>query len=44
MLIDLPIGVYFRKFLDEVTEAYAADEGAEIDAKMISDALSDYSL
>jgi hypothetical protein len=44
VLIDLPIGVYFRKFLDEVTAAAAADEGTEIDCKFISDAMGDYSL
>lgn len=44
VLIDLPIGQYFRKFLDEVTAAASADEGTEIDTKFISEAMADYSL
>jgi len=44
VLIDLPIGSYFRKFLDEVTAAAQADEGNEIDTKFISEAMADYSL
>ncbi len=44
MLVDLPVGVYFRKFLNEVTEGAATDENAEIDTKFISDAMKDYNL
>lgn len=44
MLVDLPVGVYFRKFLNEVTEGAASDENSEIDAKFISDAMKDYNL
>lgn len=44
MLIDLPVGTYFKKFLDEVTEAAASDENTEIDAKFISDLMKDYNL
>lgn len=44
VLVDLPVGVYFRKFLNEVTEGANSDENAEIDAKFISDAMKDYSL
>lgn len=44
VLVDLPVGVYFRKFLNEVTEGANSDENAEIDAKFIADAMKDYSL
>jgi len=44
VLVDLPVGVYFRKFLNEVTEGAASDENSEIDAKFISDAMKDYNL
>jgi V-type H+-transporting ATPase subunit d len=44
VLIDLPVGVYFRKFLNEVTSAAQADDGTEIDTKFISEAMADYSL
>jgi len=44
VLVDLPVGVYFRKFLNEVTEGAASDENTEIDAKFISDAMKDYNL
>lgn len=44
VLVDLPVGVYFRKFLNEVTEGAVTDETAEIDAKFISDAMKDYNL
>lgn len=44
MLIDLPVGVYFRKFLNEVTGAAQTDETVEIDTKFISEAMADYSL
>jgi V-type H+-transporting ATPase subunit d len=44
VLIDLPIGVYFRKFLDEVTSSAQTDETVEIDTKFISEAMADYSL
>ena len=44
VLIDLPVGLYFRKFLNEVTAAAQGDDGTEIDSKFISDAMADYSL
>lgn len=44
VLIDLPVGVYFRKFLNEVTGSAQTDETVEIDAKFISEAMQDYSL
>lgn len=44
VLIDLPVGVYFRKFLNEVTGAAQTDENVEIDTKFISEAMADYSL
>lgn len=44
VLIDLPVGLYFRKFLNEVTGAAQTDENVEIDTKFISEAMSDYSL
>jgi V-type H+-transporting ATPase subunit d len=44
VLVDLPVGVYFRKFLNEVTEGAMTDENAEIDTKFISDAMQDYNL
>ena len=44
MLIDLPVGVYFRKFLNEVTEGAMSDDTTEIDGKFISDAMKDYNL
>ena len=44
LLIDLPIGIYFRKFLEEITQGAAADENVDIDAKWISEAMDDYSL
>ena len=44
MLIDLPVGIYFRKFLNEVTEGASSDENVEIDAKFIAEAMQDYSL
>ena len=44
VLIDLPVGVYFRKFLNEVTGAAQTDETVEIDTKFISEAMADYSL
>lgn len=42
--MDLPIGIYFRKFLNEVTAGAAQDEAVTVDAKYISDAMQDYSL
>jgi len=42
--VDLPVGVYFRKFLNEVTEGAMTDENVEIDTKFISDAMQDYNL
>ena len=44
VLVDLPVGVYFRKFLNEVTEGAMTDENVEIDTKFISDAMQDYNL
>ena len=44
VLVDLPVGVYFRKFLNEVTAGAASDEHVEIDTKFISEAMQDYSL
>ena len=44
VLVDLPVGVYFRKFLNEVTAGAAADENIEMTTKFISDAMQDYSL
>ena len=44
VLVDLPVGVYFRKFLNEVTEGAVSDDNAEIDAKFISDAMKDFNL
>ena len=40
----MPVGVYFRKFLNEVTAGAAADEHVEINTKFISEAMQDYSL
>ena len=45
VLIDLPIGNYFRKFLDEVTATdAAADDQVVLDAKFVSEVLSDKSM
>ena len=44
LLVDLPVGVYFRKFLNEVTAGAATDENVEIDTKFIADCMQDYSL
>ena len=44
VLVDLPVGVYFRKFLNEVTAGAAQDEAVVVDSKYISDAMQDYSL
>jgi V-type H+-transporting ATPase subunit d len=41
VLIDLPIGNYFRKFLDEVTKSASADDNNVLDAKYVSEILSD---
>jgi V-type H+-transporting ATPase subunit d len=36
VLIDLPVGIYFRKFLNEVTESIrVADNESQVDAKFI---------
>jgi V-type H+-transporting ATPase subunit d len=43
-LVDLPVGVYFRKFLNEVTAGAASDENVEIDTKFIAEVMKDYSL
>ena len=44
MLIDLPIGNYFRKFLDEVTANAASDDQVTLDAKFVAEVLSDKSM
>ena len=44
VLIDLPIGNYFRKFLDEVTANAASDDQVTLDAKFVADVLSDKSM
>lgn len=44
VLIDLPVGLYFRKFLNEITASAASDANNEIDAKFISEMMKDYSL
>lgn len=44
MLVDLPVGLYFRKFLNEVTAGAAADQNVEIDTKFIAEVMKDYSL
>ena len=44
MLVDLPVGVYFRKFLNEVTAGASQDEAAVIDHRYISEAMQDYTL
>ena len=44
VLVDLPVGVYFRKFLNEVTAGAASDENVEMTTKFISEAMQDYSL
>jgi len=44
VLIDLPVGVYFRKFLEELTVGAATDDNQKIDAGFISGAMADYNL
>lgn len=44
VLVDLPVGVYFRKFLNEVTAGAQADDNVEVDTKFIAEAMADYSL
>lgn len=44
MLIDLPVGIYFRKFLNEVTEGVVNDDQSEVDTNFISQAMKDYNL
>ena len=36
VLIDLPVGIYFRKFLDEVTEGVVSDDDNQINNEFIS--------
>ena len=43
VLIDLPIGNYFRKFLDEITANAASDDQVTFDAKFVAEVLSDKS-
>jgi len=44
VLIDLPIGNYFRKFLDEVTANAVSDDQVQMDAKFVAEVLSDKSM
>jgi len=44
VLIDLPVGLYFRKFLNEVTEGAASDADSEITPDFIAKAMQDYNL
>lgn len=45
VLIDLPVGTYFRKFMNEITAGgAAADENVEMDSRFIADAMKDYNL
>lgn len=44
VLIDLPIGNYFRKFLDEITLTASSDDQLTLDAKYVADVLSDKSV
>ena len=41
MLIDLPIGNYFRKFLDELIASAASDDQVQLDTKFVADVLAD---
>lgn len=41
VLIDLPIGNYFRKFLDEITANFATEDGVQLDAKFVADLLKE---
>jgi len=43
VLVDLPIGLYFRKFLDNsVAVMQGDDKGSKKDSKFISDLMKDY--
>jgi V-type H+-transporting ATPase subunit d len=44
VLVDIPIGAYFRKFIDDLAlvQAAAADPSKKIDAKFISDNMKDF--
>ena len=44
VLIDLPIGNYFRKFLDELTASDAAADDNVLDAKYVAEVLADKSM
>jgi V-type H+-transporting ATPase subunit d len=44
VLVDLPVGVYFRKFLNEVTAGVVREDGQDVDTKYISEVMKDYSL
>jgi hypothetical protein len=44
VLVDLPVGVYFRKFLNEVTAGASQEEGVVVDAKHIAESMQDYTL
>ena len=41
VLIDLPIGNYFRKFLDELIASAASDEHVVLDTKFVSEVMRD---
>ena len=45
ILIDLPVGIYFRKFLDEITEqSKSADSDMQFNTELISHYMKDYTL
>lgn len=44
VLVDLPVGLYFRKFLNEITAGAASDSNQDIDTKFIAEVMKDYSL
>jgi len=41
VLVDLPIGNYFRKFLDELIASAASDDQVQMDAKFVAEVLQD---
>lgn len=40
----MPVGIYFRKFLNEVTEGAQSDDQNEIDSAFISNLMKDFNL
>jgi len=44
VLIDLPVGVYFRKFLNEILEGVASDDQVDMNADFISNTMKDFNL